>query len=190
MSRARARSRRARVAVVACVLWLGGVEVMPALHEELHGRLAPHRHDGGSLVTVSFEDTTHRHPDGSIHWASATPVRSRATGKSGAGASAAGASPASRGRMAARAEKSAVGVEAERAGFARGTEDEAVRRISGSAHAGGLSHHAAALAPPPPPATAPLPIDRRSRLVVVAIAVDLVACDPLIASARGPPIAA
>jgi len=64
----RARATRARLALVACVLWLVGVEVMPALHEGLHDRLAPHRHEGNSIVTVSFEDTTHRHPDGSIHF--------------------------------------------------------------------------------------------------------------------------
>jgi hypothetical protein len=42
---------------------------MPALHEALHEHLSPHRHDQGSIVTVSFEDTTHRHPDGTIHYA-------------------------------------------------------------------------------------------------------------------------
>jgi len=68
MNRVLARSPRARMALAACVLWLVGVEVMPALHEVMHGQLAPHRHDNGSIVTVSFEDTTHRHPDGSIHF--------------------------------------------------------------------------------------------------------------------------
>lgn len=78
MIRGRARSTRARLALAACVLWLSGVEVMPALHEALHAQLAPHRHDHGSIVTVSFADTTHRHPDGSIHFV--TPG-SRAAGK-------------------------------------------------------------------------------------------------------------
>lgn len=55
------------MALAACALWLGGVEVLPALHEGLHDRLAPHRHDGGAIILVSFEDTTHRHPDGTIH---------------------------------------------------------------------------------------------------------------------------
>ncbi len=68
MNRVHTRSTRARMALAACVLWLVGVEVMPALHEAMHGQLAPHRHDNGSIVTVSFEDTTHRHPDGSIHF--------------------------------------------------------------------------------------------------------------------------
>jgi len=69
----RARRSRARVALVACALWLAGVEALPALHEALHGQLAPHRHDNGAIVTVSFADTTHRHPDGTIHFASAAP---------------------------------------------------------------------------------------------------------------------
>jgi len=68
MAPLRTRSARARLALVACALWLTGVEVMPALHEAMHGRLATHRHDSGSIVTVSFEDTTHRHPDGTIHF--------------------------------------------------------------------------------------------------------------------------
>ena len=56
------------MALTACVLWLAGVEVLPAAHEALHAQLAPHRHDGGSIVVASFEDTTHRHPDGTIHF--------------------------------------------------------------------------------------------------------------------------
>ena len=80
------------MALAACALWLAGVEVLPALHEALHDRLAPHRHDSGSIVTVSFEDTTHRHPDGTIHYVSPrprpghTPMRDgrpRATGTAG-----------------------------------------------------------------------------------------------------------
>jgi hypothetical protein len=59
---------RARLALVACALWLAGVEVMPALHEAMHAHLAPHRHDGDSIVTVSFDETTHRHDDGTIHY--------------------------------------------------------------------------------------------------------------------------
>ena len=75
MRPARARSVRARIALAACVLWLGGVEALPALHEALHGALAPHRHDGGSIVVVSFEATTHRHSDGTVHYASVRPHR-------------------------------------------------------------------------------------------------------------------
>jgi len=65
----RARAVRARLALAAVALWLTGVEVLPALHEALHDQLAPHVHTAGALVTVSFEDTTHRHPDGTIHFA-------------------------------------------------------------------------------------------------------------------------
>jgi hypothetical protein len=78
MIRVRARSARARMALAACALWLAGVEVMPALHEAMHAQLAPHRHDYGSIVSVSFEDTTHRHPDGTIHFVA---PRARTTGK-------------------------------------------------------------------------------------------------------------
>lgn len=75
MTPVRARAVRARLALAAVALWLAGVEALPAVHEALHDRLAPHVHTAGAIVTVSFEDTTHRHPDGTIHFAthSATP---------------------------------------------------------------------------------------------------------------------
>lgn len=63
------------MALAACALWLAGVEVLPAIHEALHDQLAPHHHRGGAIVTVSFEDTTHRHPDGTIHFAAARSPR-------------------------------------------------------------------------------------------------------------------
>jgi hypothetical protein len=69
MTPVRARAVRARLALAAVALWLAGVEALPALHEALHDRLAPHVHTAGAIVTVSFEDTTHRHPDGTIHFA-------------------------------------------------------------------------------------------------------------------------
>lgn len=69
MTPVRARSVRARLALAAVVLWLAGVEALPAFHEALHDRLAPHVHTAGAIVTVSFDDTTHRHPDGTIHFA-------------------------------------------------------------------------------------------------------------------------
>ena len=69
MTPVRARSVRARLALAAVALWLAGVEALPALHETLHDRLAPHVHTAGAIVTVSFDDTTHRHPDGPIHFA-------------------------------------------------------------------------------------------------------------------------
>jgi hypothetical protein len=144
---------RARLAVVGCALWLGGVEVMPALHEAMHGQLTPHRHDAGSIVTVSFEDTTHRHPDGTIHFASAPrPARSRHAGKHG---------PAMR--------------------------DGRPHASDAAQHADGLAHHAAALAPVPPPVTRPLPVDRQPFAVAIVCSIELVACDPLAATARGPP---
>jgi hypothetical protein len=115
----------------------------------MHDRLAPHRHDSGSIVTVvtvSFEDTTHRHPDGSIHFAS---PRRPAAGKI--------------------------------------PHDGRPRATDAPRHADGLAHHATALAPAPPPITQPLPIDRRPSSLAVVRSLELVACDPLAATARGPP---
>jgi hypothetical protein len=79
LTRVRARSR-ARLALAGCALWLIGVEALPAMHEAMHDRLAPHQHAAGSIVTVSFEDTTHRHPDGTIHYVSLDPLAATARG--------------------------------------------------------------------------------------------------------------
>jgi hypothetical protein len=75
MTPVRARAARARLALAAAALWLAGVEALPALHEALHDQLAPHVHTAGAIVTVSFEDTTHRHPDGTIHFATPRAAR-------------------------------------------------------------------------------------------------------------------
>jgi hypothetical protein len=158
MTRAGARSR-ARLALAACALWLVGVEAMPALHEAMHDRLAPHHHAAGSIVTVSFEDTTHFHPDGTIHYV-------------------------------ARAEQPAATPPVDRLDrhHDRAPQD---RRVSDDAdHAAGLAHHAAALAPPTAPITSPLPVDRRPSWIVVTQSRELVARDPLAATARGPPAVA
>jgi hypothetical protein len=155
MTRARARSR-ARLALAGCALWLIGVEAMPAVHEAMHDRLAPHHHAAGSIVTVSFEDTTHFHPDGTIHYAAPTEQPAPKPG--------------------------------DRTHHDGGPQD---RRVSDDAnHAAGLAHHAAALAPAPPPITSPLPVDRRPSWVVVTQSLELVARDPLAATARGPPTVA
>ena len=49
--------RRALLAFVGAVLWLGGVEVVPNLHLALHDSLAAHVHEGDRTI---FEGT-HEH---------------------------------------------------------------------------------------------------------------------------------
>jgi hypothetical protein len=69
---------RRRLAIAACLLWLLGVEVLPAVHQATHASLAPHRHDaGGMIVTVTFGEPTHRHADGTIHSHSDAPPTKR-----------------------------------------------------------------------------------------------------------------
>lgn len=82
MTRAQRQRRRARLAIVTCLLWLFGVEVLPAIHEGTHASAAPHRHDnGGMTVYVSFDEPTHRHADGSVHvHAAPDPKRPRTAG--------------------------------------------------------------------------------------------------------------
>lgn len=67
------RTTRARryTAMLACVLWLLGVEVLPNVHLSKHDE-TPHTHAAnGMVITVSFdrsgESGVHRHADGSLH---------------------------------------------------------------------------------------------------------------------------
>ncbi|MBA3459540.1 MAG: hypothetical protein H0T46_06240 [Deltaproteobacteria bacterium] len=79
---------RRQLAIIACLLWLVGVELLPAIHQASHDELAPHRHDsGGMVITVSFGAPAHRHVDGVEHEHAApvvryAPVRPKHDGKS------------------------------------------------------------------------------------------------------------
>lgn len=74
-------TRRARLALVACLVWLVGGEVLPDLHLALHERLGAHHHDGdpptstttadGLTVRVHRDSIHHRH--GGIAHQHATP---------------------------------------------------------------------------------------------------------------------
>ena len=60
--------RRRYLAIVACLLWLAGVELLPALHQGFHAGSAPHTHAANGLVlTVSYGGSVHRHADGVEH---------------------------------------------------------------------------------------------------------------------------
>jgi hypothetical protein len=62
------RRRTRTIAIVACLLWLGGIELLPNLHVALHDSLAPHTHtDGGIVFTVTYGEQPHVHADGTIH---------------------------------------------------------------------------------------------------------------------------
>jgi len=62
----RAQHRRRALAAMTCLLWILGVEVLPALHLALHDT-ATHEHaPSGMIVTVTFGATTHAH-DGTVH---------------------------------------------------------------------------------------------------------------------------
>ena len=57
----RSKRARARMALVACVLWLASFEVLPWLHVALHDHAGAHQHDeAGTIVRVSFT-SSHNH---------------------------------------------------------------------------------------------------------------------------------
>jgi hypothetical protein len=68
------QARRRRLAALACLLWILGIEVLPNAHLAMHGRLGAHRHDagesrrgdGGIVVRVHRDSTSHVH-DGVVH---------------------------------------------------------------------------------------------------------------------------
>src|SRR5687768_4644764 len=60
----RTNARRKGFAVLACVLWLLGVEVLPALHLARHDDHHTHAADG---AIVSVARGSHRHDDGAVH---------------------------------------------------------------------------------------------------------------------------
>ena len=45
----RAETSRRRLAVMACLVWLLGVEAMPALHQATHAWLPAHHHAGHKI---------------------------------------------------------------------------------------------------------------------------------------------
>lgn len=59
--RSRSTRRRGYAALVACLLWVFGFEVVPWLHMALHDRIGAHTHQG--LVIVHFDGAIeHEHP--------------------------------------------------------------------------------------------------------------------------------
>jgi len=61
-----ARRRRA-FAIVTCLLWLVGIEILPNLHLATHDDTTHTHGPTGMIVTVSFGAPAHAHDDGSIH---------------------------------------------------------------------------------------------------------------------------
>jgi hypothetical protein len=72
-----------------------------------------------------------------------------------------------------------------RPGRTRPTHDKSA--LGQLAHGDGIAHHSVAMAPVAPPITEPLPVDRHTSFLAIAIADHLSSIDPLAATARGPP---
>ncbi|HUQ06474.1 MAG TPA: hypothetical protein VM261_28420 [Kofleriaceae bacterium] len=61
--------RRRRLAVMACLVWLLGVEVLPDAHLATHAWLPAHKHDGDAPVSTELAVTVHA--DSTAAWAHA-----------------------------------------------------------------------------------------------------------------------
>jgi len=66
-ARPRSQLGRRRVAVLACLVWLFGVELLPDLHLALHDRIGAHVHDGDAPITTSGGLTVRVHRTTTAH---------------------------------------------------------------------------------------------------------------------------
>jgi hypothetical protein len=48
----RTTRQRAYLALVACVLWVAGIEVLPSIHLAMHAHMGAHRHEGNTIVLL------------------------------------------------------------------------------------------------------------------------------------------
>lgn len=157
----RAERSRRRLAVMACLVWLLGVEAMPALHLGTHAWLPAHHHAGDAplssalVVTVRREATSataHAHAhEGVLHRHGGAPM----------GAGAATHAP----------------------GFERGEP-----RPDPGHGQHSLAHHTLALRAPPPVLLQPLPVDHHVVPVSHAVARLVALAPPPEAGARAPPV--
>ncbi|HVK75191.1 MAG TPA: hypothetical protein VM734_17800 [Kofleriaceae bacterium] len=152
--------RRRHLAVVACLLWLLGVELVPNLHVGLHAQLAPHEHGSG-----------HRH-DGS--GAADGPVIRVHTGATHAHDGVLHSHPP---------EATTAPVQLAGAPHARAPRPPAP--LDHGAHS--LAHHALALQAPPPAVTHPVPVGREVVADAHADAQLTTAAPVPDAAARAPP---
>jgi hypothetical protein len=154
----RTETSRRRLAVLGCLVWMLGVEVLPALHQASHAWLPAHRHEGDARpgsepsVTVRRDATsaaTHAH-EGVFH---------RHGGGGGAN---------------------------ERADVDLGIDS--TDRAPDPGHGRhSLAHHTLALRAPAPAILHPLPVDHHVVPVSHAVARLVAAAPPPDAGARAPP---
>lgn len=157
------RGRRV-FAVVACLLWLLGVEVLPNLHLAFHDD--DHTHAAGVIVVarVTLEDhdhtgaAAHQHDD-AHHSELAKPGHEKVDIED----------PVDERPKRRRVDQLAFDLE--RSGHA----------------AAGLAHHALALLDPPPPVLAPIAVDRQIVRAVTTLADRLPTTTVARVNARGPP---
>jgi hypothetical protein len=153
-----ATSRRRRLAVMACLVWLLGVEVLPDLHLATHAWLPAHQHDGDApnstelAMTVHAETTAaaaaaHAH-DGVLHRHGAAQHRGRDQDD----------------------------LEGSERAPAPGHGQQS------------LAHHALALAAPAPAILHPLPVDHVVVPLDHAVAQLVAIAPPPDAAARAPPV--
>jgi hypothetical protein len=83
----RTSTSRRRLAVMACLVWLLGVEILPDLHLATHAWLPAHHHDGDAPVSTELAVTVHSDAtvaahahEGVLHRHGGSPTHTRPVG--------------------------------------------------------------------------------------------------------------
>jgi hypothetical protein len=168
MGRLGSRRRRRRYAVVACVLWLLGIEVLPNLHLTFHDDDHTHGHAGTIVVArVAIDDHAH---DGEASHSHATAHHSE---------------------LAYDEDETAIVVEEEPAPAPtrRHRDQLAIEPFDPGHAAGGLAHRLLALQQPAPPLLAPVEVPRVAWWISNAPIERTSVAPHARPTARGPPFA-
>ena len=176
----RLRSRRARrtMALVACVLWLAGFEVLPWMHIAFHDHIGPHHHDASGAIVRDDSVAHHEDDDHEVdeHVADALQTDRAANDDD----------------LDAEVDEHCAPIQHgphDTSTHGDHAADDQVRLANALTHGQhSLAHHDVAIHAPALPVTVPLPIDRRPTFVVAIAALDPVSPRPSRASARDPPV--
>ena len=162
------------MALVACILWLAGFEVLPWTHVALHDHIGPHHHDAGGSIVLDQPAVDQHHDDDDRDIDVDEQIADVAHDDDD---------------VDTEVDEHGVPVRAAYAHAHRPPDAGALIRLAhGLTHGQhSLAHHDLAVYAPAPPLTHPMPIDRRPISIVAITTVDPVSLRVPRAAARDPP---
>jgi hypothetical protein len=165
------------MALIACVLWIAGFEVLPWMHLATHGHVGAHHHGENGETIFDAGPADHHHHDDDDHDAEVDEHGVRHDD------------------MDAEIDEHAHDAELAHAAAHHHDDDDetphddAETRLAEALGHGrhSLAHHDIAITTPPPFLTSPLPVDRRPTFLLEQTSIDPISFSPGRAVARGPP---